>query len=112
MKKRTNRIAKNRMIIALRKAENGKRLTVKDNKSLTRLLVALGGAFVISCASCSGYTISCYGDGCREFNNHAVGIITETKNPAPKKSSYWQAQENDTNRLTWMESLFGKKGGR
>lgn len=112
MRKLTSKtIAKNRLLIALRKAEAKQNLNSKENKAIKRLLIALGGPLLIcTVTSCSGFNASfCHGNGCKMNADFATGVIAETKNPASKKSSYWQARENDTNRLTWMESLFGRR---
>jgi hypothetical protein len=103
-------IASNRLKIALNKAEKKEPLTLKEHASIKRLVYALGGLVVVSCMSCGFNASFCQGNGCKMDADFATGVIAETKNPANEKSSYWQARENDTNRLTWMESLFGKRG--
>jgi hypothetical protein len=103
------RIASERLRIALKKAESDKPLTLKESKSVYRLVKALGGIVLLSAMSCGFNASFCQGDGCKAPADLATGIIAETKNPADKKSSYWQVRENETNRLTWMESLFGRR---
>jgi hypothetical protein len=105
------KIAMFRLKGALVKAEAKKPLTLKEHKSIHRLVKALGGGLiVVSCMSCGFNASLCHGSGCKMNADFATGVIAETKNPANEKSSYWQARENDVNRLTWMESLFGGRG--
>lgn len=106
---KSKHIARNRLVIALRKAERDKAFTPRDGKCLTRLLVALGATLILT--SCGGiHTSFCYGAGCKAPADLATGIIAETKMPAGKKSAYWQSREAETNRLTWMEAIFANGG--
>ena len=109
-KNKSGKIAYLRLKIALNKAEAKTPLTLKENKSLQRLVLALGGLIVASCMSCGFNASFCQGQGCKADADLVTGVIAETKMPDGKKSAYWQSREAETNRLTWMESLFGKRG--
>lgn len=110
-RKESKHIAVIRLQNALKRAEEKKPLTERQNKNLTRLFQAIGVLTVMSVTSCGIHASVCQGAGCKMPADLVTGIIAETKIPADKKSNYYQLRELEVNRPGFMQNLSSMFGG-
>ncbi len=85
-------------------ADKGRRLAL-----IACLACMMSSCGFIAGGNTDGYTVSCNGAGCSKFTEYATALITETKHDGKDGSAYWAHRKAETERVTWMESLFGKR---